>query len=232
MSDRKGQRGAASTAAEERWNSLLRQIAKIAAEAEELHATGARSELMAAMSRLIPEERTTLVRHYLHERTYEEIARELSVSETEVESLIDNAKHRLAEILFDLGSLEILPEAASQEVLPGAEVASEFSEAQTVAETNQAVATPGVEVEPTTRARPSRQTDEPRIESGRVKLTVNIPEREMVILRKLATKRDISLTDAVRRAIAMEQFLEEVERDGGKLLVEQPDRTIRQVVVR
>jgi len=69
-------------------------------------------------------------------------------------------------------------------------------------------------------------------EPGRVKLTVNLPEREMAILRTIAAKRDISLTDAVRRAIAMEQFIDEVQTEGGKLLVEQPDRTIRQLVVR
>ena len=71
-----------------------------------------------------------------------------------------------------------------------------------------------------------------QVEAGRVKLTVNLPEREMAVLRRIADRRDITLTDAVRRAIAMEQFIEEVERQGGKLLVEQPDRTIRQLVLR
>jgi hypothetical protein len=69
-------------------------------------------------------------------------------------------------------------------------------------------------------------------EMGRVKLTVNLPEREMATLRSIAAKRDISLTDVVRRAIAMEQFIEEVESQGGKLLVEQPDHRMRQLVLR
>ncbi|HLZ30030.1 MAG TPA: hypothetical protein VKV73_22135 [Chloroflexota bacterium] len=40
------------------------------------------------------------------------------------------------------------------------------------------------------------------------------------------------MTDVVRRAIAMEQFIEEVESQGGKLLVEQPDHSMRQLVLR
>jgi len=69
-------------------------------------------------------------------------------------------------------------------------------------------------------------------ESGRVKLTVNLPEREMATLRKIAAKRDISLTDAVRRAIAMEQYVDEVQAEGGKLIVEQRDHTMRELVLR
>lgn len=65
-----------------------------------------------------------------------------------------------------------------------------------------------------------------------MKLTVNLPEREMATLRGIAARRDISMTDAVRRAIAMEQFIEEVESQGGKLLVEQPDHSIRHLVLR
>lgn len=78
-------------------------------------------------------------------------------------------------------------------------------------------------------AEPQQQEE---TEPGRVKLTVNLPEREMATLRRIAAKRDISLTDAVRRAIAMEEFVDQVEADHGHLLVELPDRTIRQLVVR
>jgi hypothetical protein len=78
----------------------------------------------------------------------------------------------------------------------------------------------------------ARAANEERAELGRVKLTVNLPEREMAVLRRIAARRDISITDAVRRAIAMEQFIEETQAEGGKLLVEQPDHTIRQLVVR
>ncbi|MDQ6669789.1 MAG: ribbon-helix-helix protein, CopG family [Chloroflexota bacterium] len=69
-------------------------------------------------------------------------------------------------------------------------------------------------------------------ETGRVKLTVNLPERDMATLRNIAARRDMSMTDVVRRAIAMEQFIEEVESEGGKLLVEQRDRSMRQLVLR
>jgi hypothetical protein len=62
--------------------------------------------------------------------------------------------------------------------------------------------------------------------------TVNLPEREMATLRSIAARRDISITDAVRRAIAMARFIEEVESQGGKLLVEQPDRSVQQLALR
>jgi len=76
------------------------------------------------------------------------------------------------------------------------------------------------------------ESQESDSEPGRVKLTVNLPEREMQMLRKIANRRDISLTDAVRRAIAMEQLVEEVNQEGGKLLVERSDRSIQQLVLR
>jgi predicted transcriptional regulator len=65
-----------------------------------------------------------------------------------------------------------------------------------------------------------------------VKLSVNLPEETVTNLRELAEKRGITLTEALRRAIANEHFLEDEVKSGGKVLVEKPDKTVREIVFR
>jgi hypothetical protein len=124
-------------------------------------------------------------------------------------------------------SVRLAEQAASPESKKRAALAmstlAQRSEGQTAAESNDAVHDEEFE-----RVRQSASGDEP----GRVKLTVKLPERDMATLRSIAAKRDMTLTDVVRRAIAMEQFIEEVQSQGGKLLVEQPDHSMRQLVLR
>ncbi|MCW5773292.1 MAG: ribbon-helix-helix protein, CopG family [Rhodospirillaceae bacterium] len=63
-----------------------------------------------------------------------------------------------------------------------------------------------------------------------VKVSMNIPKKELDAIKKVASKRGTSVTDAIRRALLMEQFLTEEEEKGNKLLIEDKDKNLRQVV--
>ncbi len=63
-----------------------------------------------------------------------------------------------------------------------------------------------------------------------IKVSFNIPKEELDAVRKLAEKRRITVTEAIRRALMMEKFLVEEEEKGNKILIEDKDRKFRQVV--
>jgi hypothetical protein len=62
-----------------------------------------------------------------------------------------------------------------------------------------------------------------------VKCHFNLPEEELNKLRRLCDDRDMSIGTFVRRAIGTEIFLQEAIKNGGKILIENPDGTFRKV---
>ncbi len=80
-------------------------------------------------------------------------------------------------------------------------------------------------------AKTKSNTDEVIDEATRVKVTVNLRPEDLETLRAIAKRRKITLTEAIRRAIAMERFVEAAIADGGNLLVEQKDKRLRQLVL-
>lgn len=54
-----------------------------------------------------------------------------------------------------------------------------------------------------------------------VKVSFNLPKSELDFLKSVAKDRDINVTQALRRAIAAERLVEEVEQKKGRLLVEE-----------
>ena len=64
-----------------------------------------------------------------------------------------------------------------------------------------------------------------------VKVSFNLPAKELEFLREVAEKRGINVTQALRRAIAAEQLIEEVEASDAKLLLEKGSTT-REVMIR
>ena len=64
-----------------------------------------------------------------------------------------------------------------------------------------------------------------------VKVTVNLPEELVETLRKYAEERGITLTEAIRRAIAHERYFTTEIELGGTVLIEKPDKSIREVVL-
>lgn len=63
-----------------------------------------------------------------------------------------------------------------------------------------------------------------------VKMSVNLPDDAVENLREIAKKNGITLTAALRQAIANEKFLEDELKEGEKLLIESDKGSARQVV--
>jgi hypothetical protein len=64
-----------------------------------------------------------------------------------------------------------------------------------------------------------------------VKASFNLPREELEGLRELAKKRRVSVTQALRQAIATERFLAD-QPEGSKVFIEDPDGKMREVVFR
>jgi hypothetical protein len=64
------------------------------------------------------------------------------------------------------------------------------------------------------------------------KLTVNLLESDMETLRNLAETQGITMTDALRKALATEDYIRDALRHRYKILVEKPDNTQRELVFR
>jgi hypothetical protein len=62
------------------------------------------------------------------------------------------------------------------------------------------------------------------------KVTLNLPEEDVRFLQEIAEKEHLTFTDTVRRAIKSEKFFVQQETSGRKVLVEEPDQRVREVV--
>jgi Ribbon-helix-helix protein, copG family len=69
-------------------------------------------------------------------------------------------------------------------------------------------------------------------EAGAVKLSVNISAEQAAALRQLAKQRNQSMTEVIRHALAMEQFLQdEVIDPKAKLYIEERGGDRKQVML-
>jgi hypothetical protein len=64
------------------------------------------------------------------------------------------------------------------------------------------------------------------------KVTVNLPADQVEFLQGVAKKNNLSFTDALRRAINSEKFFVEQETNGRKILVEDGNERMREVIRR
>jgi len=64
-----------------------------------------------------------------------------------------------------------------------------------------------------------------------VKASFNLPREELAGLKSLAKKRSVSVTQALRQAIATERFLAE-QPAGSRVFIEDPEGNKREVVFR
>lgn len=62
-----------------------------------------------------------------------------------------------------------------------------------------------------------------------VKMSVDVSEETLQELREVARERHITLTQAVRDAIAVEKYVTEELQRGSRMLVLKRDRTMREV---
>lgn len=65
-----------------------------------------------------------------------------------------------------------------------------------------------------------------------IKLSVNLSSEVVKALRTLAKKRGVTMTEVIRQAIGTEKFLDEVTENGGKILIESKNGSLRQIVMR
>ena len=65
----------------------------------------------------------------------------------------------------------------------------------------------------------------------RVKVSVNLTEEDVDTLKKL-TKGKKTVTETLRQSIATENFLSEEVDKGSKILIEDKDGSVRQIVFR
>lgn len=80
-----------------------------------------------------------------------------------------------------------------------------------------------------TRGRP---TDGKKNTGGVTRLSVNIPSDAAALLKEIAAKHSISVTDAVRRALALLQFIEGAnDRNAMVLLKEKDSDILREIVL-
>ncbi|HEX5760738.1 MAG TPA: CopG family transcriptional regulator [Thermoanaerobaculia bacterium] len=65
-----------------------------------------------------------------------------------------------------------------------------------------------------------------------IKTSLNLSEPALDALKEMAAKRGVTVAEVVRQAIATEKFLlDEVEK-GNKILIEDRDSRLRQIVFR
>lgn len=65
-----------------------------------------------------------------------------------------------------------------------------------------------------------------------VKTSMNLPKDELEKLKERAAEENISMADMVRRALSTERFVHSTVKNGGKVLIEEKDKTIKQVIFR
>jgi predicted DNA-binding ribbon-helix-helix protein len=66
---------------------------------------------------------------------------------------------------------------------------------------------------------------------GGVKTTISLPEDAVAVLREIAQARNVSFAEVVRRALTMEKYLSDARNDGCRILIEDPEKLIKEIVI-
>lgn len=72
-------------------------------------------------------------------------------------------------------------------------------------------------------------SEKPR--TGPLKTTITLPEDAVVVLHELASSRNVSFAEVVRRALTVEKYLTDARKDGCRILVEDPEKLIKELVI-
>ena len=65
-----------------------------------------------------------------------------------------------------------------------------------------------------------------------VKISANLSKSVVKALKDMAEEQNISMTEVLRRSISTEKFLLDTIKRKGKILIEEEDKTMRQVLIR
>lgn len=74
------------------------------------------------------------------------------------------------------------------------------------------------------------QIGEPEMRNGTTKLSVNLPAESVDELRAYAKKHGITMTEALRRAMGLQKFIDQEIAEGAKVLLEHKSGVVRQLV--
>jgi hypothetical protein len=66
---------------------------------------------------------------------------------------------------------------------------------------------------------------------GGVKTTIKLPADAMDALRGMALERDTTFAEVIRRALTVDRYLAEATKSGGKILVEDAEKNVKELVI-
>jgi hypothetical protein len=66
---------------------------------------------------------------------------------------------------------------------------------------------------------------------GALKTTISLPEDAVAVLRQLAQTRNVSFAEVVRRALTMDKYLNDARNDGCRILIEDSDKLIKEIII-
>ena len=64
------------------------------------------------------------------------------------------------------------------------------------------------------------------------KVSINLSSDDLDTIKKIAEHRNLTMTDAICRAVFTESYIEDQTNNGGTILVKKPDGTYKEVVFR
>jgi hypothetical protein len=65
-----------------------------------------------------------------------------------------------------------------------------------------------------------------------VRTSLALPKDDYATLKQLAAARHATIADIIRRAIVLEKLVDDALRNGGKILVDEPNQPIKQLIIR
>jgi hypothetical protein len=65
-----------------------------------------------------------------------------------------------------------------------------------------------------------------------VKISANLPQADFELLQDLADRLGINMTDVLRNAIQLEDFIQKVRREEGKVIIKRKDGAMQELLTR
>lgn len=67
---------------------------------------------------------------------------------------------------------------------------------------------------------------------GTIKTSVNLPEETVDALREISEESGSSMAEVLRRAISTEKYLYDTVREGGKILIQDKNKNMKELLIR
>lgn len=63
-----------------------------------------------------------------------------------------------------------------------------------------------------------------------IKIIINLLGEDIEVLKNMAAERGVTVTEVLRHAIGLEKYVDQVQKDQGKILVETSNGQVRELV--